>query len=224
MTIGFRIFPNADRPDTALVEALSKQAVSHLSDSMARSRTTGAAIRPMHAGSHIYGPALTVRVAPGDHLMAQKAIDLAEPGDVIVVDAGGRLDVAIIGGIMSAYAESRGIGGFVIDGPIRDAEEIAQRNLPVFARAITARGPNRNGPGEINIPVVIDGMIVHPGDIVVGDRDGIVAVSQADAREVLAAAQALASRETMMLEAIASGRLDRTWIDTALRDRGCAMS
>ena len=108
MTTGFRIHPSAPLLERELLEAFRSQAASQLSDSMSRSRTGGAALRPMHAGGPLCGPALTVRVAPGDHLMAQKALDLARPGDVIVIDAGGRLDVAIMGGIMYAYAALRG--------------------------------------------------------------------------------------------------------------------
>ena len=220
MTVGFRIHPSPPPPDAALLKTLSAHAVAHLSDCMGRGRTTGSAIRPMHAGERIFGPALTVRVPPGDHLMAQKAIDLARPGDIIVVDAGGRCDYAIIGGILTAYAVSRGIGGFVIDGAIRDADEISRSPFPVYARGITARGPGRHGPGDINVAVVIDGMVVNPGDIISGDRDGVVSIDPNDGITVAAAAQALVERERSMMEAIAAGRLDRGWIDTTLRERG----
>ncbi|MDB5852011.1 MAG: methyltransferase [Herminiimonas sp.] len=222
MTIGFRIQTMPARLAASLIEAFAQQAVSHLSDSMGRTQTAAAAIRPMHGGATVLcGPALTVRVPPGDHLMVQKALDLAEPGDVIVVDAGGLVEVAMIGDIMTTYATQRGIAGFVIDGAIRDAAEIAGRNLPVYARGVSPRGPSRLGPGEIHAVVSVGGMVVHPGDIIVGDADGVVAVPRADVEEVLAAARALRVKEENTFRAIAEGRLDRAWIDEVLRARGC---
>jgi regulator of RNase E activity RraA len=220
MTIGFRIQTMPERVPTALIEAFATQAVSHLSDSMSRTQTAAAAIRPMHSGAiTLCGPAFTVRVPPGDHLMVQKALDLAEPGDVIVVDAGGFVEVAMIGDIMTTYAARRGIAGFLIDGAIRDAAEIAGRGLPVYARGITPRGPSRLGPGEIHAAVSVGGMVVHPGDIIVGDADGVVAVPRADADAVLAAARALHAKEEDTFRAITEGKLDRSWIDDTLRSR-----
>ena len=113
--------------------------------------------------------------------MVHKAIDLAAPGDVIVVDAGGDLDQAIIGEIMSSWAAKRGVAGFVIDGAIRDAAALSQGDFPVYARGVTHRGPYKDGPGEINVPVSIGGMVVQPGDIIIGDADGLLAIPQADA-------------------------------------------
>jgi RraA family protein len=224
MTIGFRIRTAPERISAAIIEELGAQAVSHLSDSMGRTQTAASAIRPMHSGkTRLYGPALTVRVAPGDHLMVQKALDLAEPGDVIVVDAGGLLEVAMIGDIMTTYATERGIAGFVIDGAIRDAADIAARDLPVFARGVTPRGPSRLGSGEIHVTVAVGGMVVQPGDIIVGDADGVVSVPRVDAEEVLAAARVLRSKEETTFRAIAEGNLDRRWIDETLLARGCNM-
>jgi regulator of RNase E activity RraA len=106
---------------------------------------------------------------------------MAQPGDIIVVDGGGALDAALIGDIMTSYAVSRQVGGFVIEGAVRDTEELAARDLPVYARGISPRGPTREGPGEINVAVSIDGTVVQPGDIVVGDADGLVFVPPAQA-------------------------------------------
>jgi regulator of RNase E activity RraA len=226
MTVGFRINPikkSADA-DSGLIAAFAKQAVSHLSDSMGRAQTAASVIRPMHGGVGILcGPALTVRVAPGDHLMVQKALDLANPGDVIVVDAGGLTEVAMIGDIMTTYAAQREIAGFVIDGAIRDLADIARRDLPVYARGVSPRGPTRVGPGEIYCAVCIGGMIVKYGDIIVGDADGLVAVPAEDAQTVLAAALKLREKEEDTFKAIAAGTFDRSWIDATLQQRGCAM-
>ena len=223
MTVGFRILSAPPPAPALLLLALAAQAVSHLSDSMGRSQTTSA-LRPMHSGRTLLcGQALTVRTAPGDHLMVQKALDLAWPGDVIVVDTCCALETAMIGELMTRYAAGRGIAGFVIDGAIRDAADIAARDLPVYARSVSPRGPARFGPGEINVDVSISGMVVHPGDVICGDADGLVAVPVADAEHVLAASQALQARETTTLKAIAEGNLDRSWIDETLRSRGCDM-
>jgi RraA family protein len=175
----------------------------------------------MHSGGKLCGPALTVRTAPGDNLLIHKAIDMAQPGDIIVVDGGGALDAALIGDIMTSYAVSRQVGGFVIEGAVRDTEELAARDLPVYARGISPRGPTREGPGEINVAVSIDGTVVQPGDIVVGDADGLVFVPPAQADALLKAVEALLVKERALLEAIAQGKADRRWVDEALKTRGC---
>lgn len=223
MTAGFRILPVPQRPARALVAALAEMVTPHLSDNMSRLQGAAAAIRPMHGGgAKLAGPAFTVRVPAGDNLMVHKAIDLAAPGDVIVVDAAGVLEQAIIGDIMTSHAAKRGVAGFVIDGAIRDAAELAARPFPVFARGVTHRGPYKNGPGEINVPVSIGGMVVRPGDIIVGDADGVVAVPLADAEAVLAAAREQKKKEEASLAAIAAGTIDRKWVDETLRAKGCA--
>jgi len=219
--IGFRILPMPQRPAKKLVKALGTMVTAHLSDNMNRLVAGGAALRPMHKGGKLCGPALTVKVAPGDNLMVHKAIDIAAPGDVIVVDAGGVLSCAIIGDIMSSLAEKRGVAGLVIYGAIRDSAEIRARRFPVYACGVTHRGPYKNGPGEINAPVALDGMVINPGDIIVGDDDGVVAVPLAHADEILALAQAQLAKETAMLKSIASGKIDRRWVDETLRQRGC---
>jgi RraA family protein len=219
--IGFRILPMPARPAKKLVKALAAMVTPHLSDNMNRMVAGGAALRPMHRGGKLCGPAFTVKVAPGDNLMVHKAIDTAAAGDVIVVDAGGDLTHAIIGDIMSTYAEKRGVAGFVIYGAIRDSAEIGLRRFPVYACGVTHRGPYKNGPGEINTPIALGGMVVHPGDIIVGDADGVVAVPLAHAEEIFALARAQLAKETAMLEAITAGKADRHWVDETLRQRGC---
>lgn len=219
--IGFRILPMPARPPKKLIKALAAMVTAHLSDNMNRMVAAGAALRPMHRGGKLCGPAFTVKVAPGDNLMVHKAIDAAAPGDVIVVDAGGELTHAIIGDIMASHAEKRGVAGFVIYGAIRDSAEIGARRFPVYACGVTHRGPYKNGPGEINAPIALDGMVVHPGDIIIGDADGVIAVPLAHAEEVLALAKAQLAKETAMLKTIAAGKADRRWVDELLRQRGC---
>lgn len=219
MPTGFRILPRAASADPALLERLRKLPVSNVSDNLQRHH--GAALAPMHRGGVLAGTALTVKTRPGDNLMVHKAIDLAAPGDVIVVDAGGTLDHAIIGELMAGWAEKRGLAGFVIDGAIRDSEILAESDFPVYAAGITHRGPYKDGPGEINVAVSVAGMVVHPGDLVIGDADGVLAIRPQDAERVIAAAEAQNRKEQAAMEAIAAGSWDRRWVDETLKARGC---
>ena len=174
--IGLKILKRRRAVPAELAARFIGLPVANVSDCMSRLFAGGARLRPMHNGRPMSGPALTVRTRPGDNLMVHKAIDMAAPGDVIVVDAGGPQRNAIIGEIMSTLAASRKIAGMVIDGPIRDVDSISKNKFPVFARSISHRGPYKEGPGEINVTVSIDGMVVHPGDIIVGDDDGLFAI------------------------------------------------
>lgn len=223
MTAGFRILPLPQRPSRALVAALAEMVTPHLSDNMSRLAGAAAGLRPMHKAGKLAGCALTVKVPAGDNLLVHKAIDIAEPGDVIVVDAGGYVGQAVIGEIMASWAAKRGVAGFVIDGAIRDLGTIGAGTFPIYACGVTHRGPYKDGPGEINVPVSVGGMVVRPGDIIIGDEDGLIAVSPADAEAVLAAARAQKKKEEASLAAIAAGTVDRKWVDEALRARGCSM-
>ena len=223
MTIGFQVHPSPVRAPKELIAALALHAASNLCDSMGRTHNVSSALRPMHRGGKLCGPALTVRTAHGDNLLVHKAIDLAQPGDVIVVDGGGFTEAALIGDIMTSYALTRRVAGFVIDGAIRDLEDLAARDLPVYARAVSPRGPTREGPGEINVAVSIGGTIVHPGDIVVGDADGLVIVPHAQAQAILAAVANLLAKEKSLLESIARGSVDRRWVDETLAAKGCTL-
>ena len=188
---------------------------------MNRIDAVDAAIRPLHDKSQLVGVAFTVKVPPGDNPMVHKAIDAAQLGDVIMVDAGGGVAQAIIDEIMSTLAAKRGIAGIVIDGAVRDAGALAASRFPVYARGVTHRCPYKNGPGEIGAAVAIGGLVMHPGDIVVGDEDGLVAVRQSLAGKVLEAAGALAAAESAVLRSIADGTLDRSWADRALKEKEC---
>src|SRR5436190_15439181 len=188
MSALMRILDIPKRPDPRLVAELGKMVTPHLSDSMERLYAGGPQLRPMHKGGKLAGPAYTVKTTPGDNLLVHKALDTAQKGDVIVVDAGGFLDNAIIGELMMSRARQRGVAGLVIWGAIRDSAEIGAGNYPVFAAGVTHRGPYKNGPGEINVPIVIGGLAINPGDIIVGDADGLVAVPQESAERILASA------------------------------------
>lgn len=221
--IGFRIERRTRRVDARLVEQFLGLPVANVSDAMHRMSAAGARLRPMHAGGRMAGPALTVKTRPGDNIMVHKALDLAEPGDVVVVDAGGDLTNAILGEIMSGYAHARGLAGLVVNGAIRDADAIRAGTFPVFAAGVTHRGPYKDGPGEINVPVAIDGMVIEPGDLVLGDADGLLCVPYAFAASVCAAASERQRHEAREIRAIAEGTLDRTWVDATLKRLGCPL-
>ena len=220
MSESMRILDIAQRPAPRLVAELAQMVTPHLSDSMERLSAGGAQLRPMHDGSKLAGPAFTVRTAPGDNLLVHKALEMAKAGDVIVVDAGGYTGNAIIGELMSVYAKQRGIAGLVIWGAIRDSAEIRASDFPVFAAGVTHRGPYRNGPGEINVPIVMGGMAVNPGDIVVGDADGLVAIRPDEAESVLASAKAILEKETVTMRQFLEGTADRSWVDKVLTQKG----
>lgn len=204
------------RPSADTLAALGAHAVSHLADALRRPDGATGVLRPRHRAGNLCGPAFTVRLPPGDNLFVQRAVDLARPGDVIVVDVGGSTDVAVVGDIVSAWAAKRGVAGFVIDGAVRDLADLSTHDLPVYARGISPKGPTRVGPGEINVPVVVGGMAVRPGDIVVGDVDGLVVVRPEDVERALAGAGQLRTREGETHAAIAAGTLDRGWVETAV--------
>ena len=221
--IGFRILGRARKVDAQVVAQFRDIPVANVSDSMYRMSAGGARVRPMHKGGRMAGPAFTVKTRPGDNLMVHKALDLAEPGAVIVVDAGGDLTNALIGEIMSSYAPARGIAGMVIDGAIRDADEIRGNAFPVYAAGVTHRGPYKDGPGEINVPVAVDGMVIEPGDLLLGDGDGILCVPFDATAAVLAAAIEKKKVEGREIEAASRAALDRNWVDARLRQLGCEM-
>lgn len=206
--------------DDALLQRYRSFPVANVSDAM--SRTTGtSALRPFHRRQGpLVGRALTVRTRPGDNLMVHHAIDICGPGDVIVVDAGGAGPNAIIGEIMLALMMAHGAAGIVIDGLIRDSDTIGEHSLPVYARGVSHRGPYKDGPGELHVPVSIDGMVVHPGDLVLGDGDGLLAVPAVEAADIADRVEAIQRSEAEVLAQIAAGSADRSWVLRTLRDKG----
>ena len=184
------------------------------SDCMGRLAAGGAALRPMHGGGAVLaGPAYTVKTRPGDNLAIHKAIDMASPGDVVVVDAGGVLTNALVGEMMLTHAETRGIAGVVIWGAIRDSGHVRSHTFPVFAAGVTHRGPYQNGPGEVNVPIAIDGMVIMPGDLVLGDDDGLLCVPFDQTDEIHAEAAKRLAGENAQRERVRNGTVDRAWID-----------
>lgn len=162
------------------------------------------------------GNAFTVRVRAGDNLLIHKALTMLEAGDVLLVDGEGDITRALVGELMMTTAKLRGCVGFVMDGAIRDVDAFEEAGFPCYARGVTPRGPYKDGPGCINVPVTIGGMTVNPGDVIVGDSDGIVAIPVGIADEIAKASWAKVDSEKVTLSEIASGTYDTAWIDKAL--------
>ena len=216
--VGMRIFPHINRPPKALIDGFAGIPVANIADNMNRMSCMAAKLRPVNEVP-LLGPAFTVKSRPGDNLLLHKALDLAQPGDIVVVDAQGDLTNSIMGELMALWAEKRGIGGFVIDGAIRDRGALKKMRMPVYAAGVTPAGPYKDGPGEINVPVSCGGVVVHPGDILVGDEDGIVVINPRDAEILLEKSKAKLAAETKIMEDIANMAWDRTWVDPALAER-----
>ncbi|HEX8594417.1 MAG TPA: RraA family protein [Pseudomonas sp.] len=221
MSIGFRVLAQERKVDAEWVERYRAVPVANISDSMNRMTAGGAQLRAMHRSGVLVGPAITVKARPGDNLMLHYALDIAQPGDVIVVDAGGDLSNALIGEMMVAYAIKKGVAGIVINGAIRDAASIGAGDFPLFAAGVTHRGPYKDGPGEINVPIAIGGMVIEPGDLVIGDDDGLLCVPFDQVAEVYDRAYAKHAAEQKQLEQIAQGENDRTWVLKSLTQKGC---
>ncbi|AUM70089.1 RraA family protein [Pseudomonas fluorescens] len=223
MSIGFQVLERARKVSAVWVARYRELPVANVSDSMNRMTAGGSRLRPMHREGVLAGPAVTVKARPGDNLMLHYAIDIAEPGDVIVVDAGGDLTNALIGEMMVAYAVKRGVAGIVVNGAIRDAANIGSGDFPLFAAGVSHRGPYKDGPGEINVPIAIDGMVIEPGDLIIGDDDGLLCVPFDHVDEVYERATAKYAAEHKQMEQIAQGKNDRSWVLESLKQKGCQL-
>ena len=217
--IGFRVLPTPPRLDPALVERFRGLGSANLADAMGRFNWMDPGM-VMRSGLSLCGLAVTVRARPADNLMVHKAMDIAEPGDIIVVNTGGNTTSAVFGDLMATSAAAKKLGGIVVDGAIRDVPAIVRLGLPAFARAVCPGGCDKDGPGEVNVPISCGGTVVMPGDIVVGDRDGVAVVPRGEAEAVLALVGQLLRGEEARKAEIANGVLIRPEIDAALRQKG----
>ena len=219
--VGLQILQRKRQVPAHLVQAFKGLPVANISDCMARMSAAGPRLRPMHKSGALAGPALTVKTRPGDNLMIHKALTMAQPGDVIVVDAGGDLTNSLFGEIMVATSVSKGVAGIVLNGAVRDSEEIGQGTFPLYAAGVSHRGPYKDGPGEINVPIAIDGMVIEPGDLVIGDGDGVLCIPFDDVESVLAASREKVALEEKTLANIKAGTHDTSWVDARLKAIGC---
>lgn len=209
-----------ERVDPALVERAAKVQAAVLGDLAGRRGVLHGRIQAVGPGMRVAGPAFTVEVRPGDNLMFHLALALARPGDVIVVDGKADNGCALFGELMTTQAHAAGLAGLVVDAAVRDTAVLAQGPLPIFACGRCPCGPTKNVPGRLSIPISVGGVAVAPGDLVVGDEDGVTVIPRADVGWVLDQVDAKLAAEAQRLREIAAGRLVSPWLDDALRGAG----
>lgn len=195
------------RADRATVDALAALGSATVHEAMGRIGYAGSRIRPIQDGAAISGSAITVSTAPGDNLMIHAAIEQAQDGDVIVVVPATDSPYGFIGELMATQMQERGVRGYVTSGGVRDIGELRQMGFPVWTAHVSAEGTVKDTAGAVNVPVVLGGVLVHAGDIVVADDDGVTIVPRRRAAETLAAAQARAAREAANRERYRSGEI-----------------
>ena len=212
-----RVHPRGPSPDPMLLERCRALPTSILSDSMERvGGVAGVRWTPGGRWPRVVGPALTVQTRAGDNLVVHRALDLAQRGDVLVVDGGGYDGRALLGEIMARYAAAQGLAAIVVDGAVRDVEGLAAGPVAVFARSVSHLGPYKDGPGRVHGPVQVGGTVVRSGDVVAGDADGVVVLPAQRAAEVVSSGEARLRDEEAVFAAIADGTLDRSWVLRAL--------
>jgi 4-hydroxy-4-methyl-2-oxoglutarate aldolase len=198
---------HVDRPAEQDIADLRDLAAATLSDAMGRQNSMNHTMKPVWRGARVCGPAVTVKAYACDNLMPHKAMQIARPGDVLVISAGGHLDSALWGDLLTKSAKARGLAGVVIDGGVRDTDDIEALAFPVFSTAVLPGGTYKTNPGSINVPVTVAGAVVQPGDVVVGDADGVVVVPRASIPRVVAGARAIVAREVELTERVNRGEL-----------------
>ena len=218
MSLIRRDFP---RVDAGVVTRASALAASVFADVAGRRGTLDARIQPLARSMRMAGPAFTVEVRPGDNLMIHAAIAMAQPGDVIVVDGKGDTTCALMGSIMITACKKLGLAGVVLDGAHRDSEEILAMGFPLYSVGSNPNGPTKNVPGRINWPISCGGTAIAPGDLLIGDGDGVVVIERQLAESLIALADKKVREERARIADIESGRSIRpAWLDGALRAAG----
>jgi regulator of RNase E activity RraA len=183
--------------DPELISRFASIPCTTAADAMDRMGVVDSRIHAIWPGARVVGPAFTVWTRSGDNLFVNQALEHVRPGDVIVVNGQGDESRALIGDLLAARARARQVAGFVIDGAVRDVEGLAELGLPVFARRVTPAGPYKFGPGALGRTIAVGGVAVAPGDLVLGDADGVVIVPRAEAQAVLSASEALLEQEEL---------------------------
>ena len=218
---GFRIKLSIDRPAPGLVSMFREFETPDISDILNRMYTMSPEIRNLVNTRPLVGPALTVKVYPGDNLMVHKALDVAKPGDIVVVDTSGSQRNAVLGDLVTNKAKHRGIAGFIVDGLVRDLPGLLEADLPVYARGVTPFGPLHRGPGELNYPVSYGGIVVNPGDIICADMSGIAVVRREVSEETIMRLRAHRARMQQYVLDVKAGRFSNDWVDRQLMADHC---
>lgn len=224
MTIGNRVFLKRHLAAPEIIEGFRSIPASNVADALNRSCALSADIKLMSNPTKriMVGSALTVKTRAGDNLLLHKALDIAQPGDIIIVANEGGRNRALMGEIMvSLVSCSKKIEGIVLDGPIRDSAELAQKDFFLYATGATPGGPYKSGPGEVNVPISCGGIVVEPGDIILGDRDGVIVIPLKQAEEILIQARRIKEMDTAKLKAAQTGCASRGWVNEGLRATQC---
>lgn len=215
--VGFRIRVQWRRPDAALLASFGAASSAQVADSMSRLGAMDTGIKPIWPSPRIIGPALTVWCHAGDNLMLHKAISLAAPGDIVLMNTQGNITNSGFGELIATSAAKLGVRGVIVDGTVRDADAFQALKLPVYARGLCPNGCNKDGPGEVGAIISCGGVAVRPGDVIIADRDGVTVVPLEDAAEVAKLTMAQVEREEKRLAEIKKGVLVRPEIDEQLR-------
>ncbi|SDF81144.1 dimethylmenaquinone methyltransferase [Desulfovibrio legallii] len=211
------------RPDPELTALFADLAVADVCDVLGRNAALPSALKPL-GRDQLLGTAYTVNLPASENLLLYYAVDNALPGDVLVVSCAGYTERAVTGEIMANLALRRGLAGFVIDGAVRDAAALRQLDFPVYARAVSPNGPYKGACGAVNVPVAMGNAVINPGDIILGDADGLVAVRPQEAQEAADRARGLAEDGQAKLARIArEGKLDYAWLYKKLESGGCVL-
>ena len=218
---GFRVLEHFERSPVQIVQRLMQFETTDISDALNRMFTMDPLIRNVVGNRPLYGAAITVKVFPGDNLMVHKALDVAQPGDVIVIDTSGEPRNAVVGDMIANKARHRKIGGFIIDGLVRDLPGIVEADVPIYAKGVTAFGPLHRGPGEIGYSISCGGIVVNPGDIVCADPSGIVVVRQEFANDTLAYLEKQRPTLSAYVDNVKKGAFSNAWVDQQLQADGC---
>ncbi|QSN64413.1 RraA family protein [Caballeronia sp. M1242] len=214
------IIRDIERVSPELVQAAAKFQAAILADVAGRRGTVHGRVKPLSPKMKVAGPAITVEVRQGDNLAIHAALAVAKPGDVIVVDGKGDVSCALLGEIMATQAKVSGIAGIVIDAAVRDAHELANGDYPIFSAGLNPCGPTKSVAGLVNHPISAGGTAVNPGDLVVGDADGVVVIPRADVARIVELAQKKLDMETARIAAIHKGDVRPGWLDKELRAAG----
>lgn len=218
--LGFRYIAEIDRPDPKWSEKLLEYATCNISDGLNKLYTMDCGIRQMFPSRRFAGPAVTVKVRSGDNFMLHKAISLVRPGDVLVVETQGCNAYAVCGDLMVSCMDKLGVAGLVVDGTVRDIETLREIGMPVFARGTVCGAGDKEGPGEVNFPIACGGVVVNPGDLILGDDNGIVVVPKDDIEEAIAGADKKLAVEAKRRKEIAEGQYVKGGLDEIMRAKG----
>lgn len=223
MPVGKRIYLRREMPDPEVMYQFKTIPASNTADVMARNCAMNPRIRLVSSPTEqmMVGPAFTVKGRSGDNLLLHAALNFCNEGDVIVVSNEEDNTRSLMGEIMMAYLKyTKKIAGIVLDGPIRDIDEIGKWDFPVYCTGTTPGGPYKEGPGEINVPISCGGVSVNPGDIILADPDGVIVIPRKDAAQVLEEAKKFQAADEKKLAAAKDGTANRAWVEKSLAEKG----